>query len=77
MRLQLLQILALVVVAGEGDIEPGIVGIVVVVCPVVVTEDLQKLFFSQDSILELAKVHAGKARPPKRASVKPGNFQLL
>ena len=28
LRLQLLQSLALVVVAGEGDIEPGVVGIV-------------------------------------------------
>ena len=31
-RLQLLQSLALVVVTGEGDIEPGVVGIVAVVC---------------------------------------------
>ena len=34
LRLQLLQSLALVVVAGEGDIEPGVVGIVFVVCPI-------------------------------------------
>ena len=31
-RLQLLQSLALIVVAGEGDIEPGVVGIVFAVC---------------------------------------------
>ena len=34
LRFQLLQSLALVVVAGEGDIEPGIDGIVFVVCPI-------------------------------------------
>ena len=55
---------------------------------VVVAKDLQRLFFSRDSILEFANVHAVKAsawlpskqgliRGASNSSVRPGNFQLL
>ena len=62
--------------------------LVVAVLVVVAAKDLQRLFFSRGSILELANVHAVKAstQPPSKqglirgasdSSVRPGNLQLL
>ena len=45
-------------------------------CPLCWKTGSLRWFFSRDSILELAKVHA-RDFPPRRTSVKPGNFQLL
>ena len=47
LRLQLLQSLTLIIVAGEGDTEPGVVSIAFVVCPIQLDVTFHQCFCRQ------------------------------